>query len=73
MSLCIVTINSSENFLLPKLRALQLVDLISESHRLQRGYGKKHEVQGAPFVQLETVTQEELIYTEETTQEGATP
>lgn len=73
MGLCIVTLNSSEDFLLPKLQALQLVDLISQSRVVRRGYGKKHQVQEAPFVQLETVTQDELIYTEKTTQEGATP
>lgn len=71
MTQCIVTINGTEDFLLPKKQALQLVDLISQSKKLRRGFGKKHEVQSQPSVQLETVTPEELIHNEET-KKGAT-
>lgn len=72
MTQCIVTINGTEDFLLPKKQALQLVDLISQSKNLRRGFGKKHQVQNQPYVQLETITDNELTYNEEVTPKGAT-
>lgn len=78
MTQCIVTIDITEHYLLPRKQALQLVDLMAQAKKVDRRYTRRHGddnyvVKNPPSVMLETVTTKKLIYTEETTQEGVTP
>lgn len=76
---CVVSVCNTDHYLLPKKQALLLMDLLSQAAKVERrwldlakGETGKYKIKEPPHVQIETVTDKDLVYNEETTQKGAT-